>query len=143
MSIKSFLASGCVLVSMSVYAADVEIIEPYARASMPGKPNSAAFLKIINNADKDVSIIAASSEASEHAELHTHKNEDGMLKMVQAQKLLIPAKSSIELKPGGDHIMLIGLKAPLKAGESTSVTLKFDDGDSKKIQNIMIKEISL
>ena len=127
MSIKSFLASGCVLVSMSVYAADVEIIEPYARASMPGKPNSAAFLKIINNADKDVSIIAASSEASEHAELHTHKNEDGMLKMVQAQKLLIPAKSSIELK----------------AGESTSVTLKFDDGDSKKIQNIMIKEISL
>lgn len=139
MNKKIFLGLGCALFSLN--AANVEISEAYARASVPNNKNSAIFLKIKNKANTDISIIAANNDNSSYTELHTHKHENGMMKMVKVDKLLIPANSSLELKPGSDHIMLFDLKEPLKADTSVKLELKFDDGDSKMIENIIVKEL--
>lgn len=125
----------------AVFGADVEIDGAYARASIPNVPNSAAFFVIKNNSDKDIAITSANSDIAEKNELHTHIKENKMMKMMKIEKLVVPAKSSLELKSGGDHVMLIGLKKELKAGDEISLELSFSDGDKKSIK-VPVKDIA-
>ena len=115
----------------AVFGADVEIEGAYARASIPNVPNSAAFFVIKNNSDKDIAITSANSDVAEKNELHTHIKENKMMKMMKIEKLVVPAKSSLELKSGGNHVMLMGLKKELKAGDEINLELSFSDGDKK------------
>ena len=125
----------------AVFGADVEIDGAYARASIPNVPNSAAFFVIKNNSDKDIAITSANSDVAEKNELHTHIKENKMMKMIKIEKLVVPAKSSLELKSGGDHVMLIGLKKELKAGDEISLELSFSDGDKKSIK-VPVKDLA-
>ena len=125
----------------AVFGADVEIDGAYARASIPNVPNSAAFFVIKNNSDKNIAITSANSDIAEKNELHTHIKENKMMKMMKIEKLVVPAKSSLELKSGGDHVMLIGLKKELKAGDEISLELSFSDGDKKKIK-VPVKDLA-
>ncbi len=125
----------------AIFGADVEIDGAYARASIPNVPNSAAFFVIKNNSDKDIAITSANSDIAEKNELHTHIKENQMLKMMKIEKLVVPAKSSLELKSGGDHVMLIGLKKELKAGDEISLELSFSDGDKKSIK-VPVKDLA-
>ena len=125
----------------AVFGADVEIDGAYARASIPNVPNSAAFFVIKNNSDKDIAITSANSDIAEKNELHTHIKENKMMKMMKIEKLVVPAKSSLELKSGGDHIMLIGRKKELKAGDEISLELSFSDGDKKSIK-VPVKDLA-
>lgn len=125
----------------AVFGADVEIDGAYARASIPNVPNSAAFFVIKNNSDKDIAITSANSDIAEKNELHTHIKENQMLKMMKIEKLVVPAKSSLELKSGGDHVMLMGLKKELKAGDEISLELSFSDGDKKSIK-VPVKDLA-
>ena len=136
---KKFVLS---IVSIAaVFGADVEIDGAYARASIPNVPNSAAFFVIKNNSDKDIAITSANSDIAEKNELHTHIKENQMMKMMKIEKLVVPAKSSLELKSGGDHVMLMGLKKELKAGDEISLKLSFSDGDKKKIK-VPVKDLA-
>ena len=125
----------------AVFGADVEIDGAYARASIPNVPNSAAFFVIKNKSDKDIAITGANSDIAEKNELHTHIKENKMMKMMKIEKLVVPAKSSLELKSGGDHVMLIGLKKELKAGDEISLELSFSDGDKKSIK-VPVKDLA-
>lgn len=125
----------------AVFGADVEIDGAYARASIPNVPNSAAFFVIKNNSDKDIAITSANSDIAEKNELHTHIKENQMLKMMKVEKLVVPAKSSLELKSGGDHVMLMGLKKELKVGDEISLELSFSDGDKKSIK-VPVKDLA-
>ena len=125
----------------AVFGADVEIEGAYARASIPNVPNSAAFFVIKNNSDKDIAITSANSDIAEKNELHTHIKENEMMKMIKIEKLVVPAKSSLELKSGGDHVMLMGLKKELKAGDEISLELSFSDGDKKSIK-VPVKDLA-
>lgn len=125
----------------AVFGTDVEIDGAYARASIPNVPNSAAFFVIKNNSDKDIAITSANSDIAEKNELHTHIKENQMMKMMKIEKLVVPAKSSLELKSGGDHVMLIGLKKELKAGDEISLELSFSDGDKKSIK-VPVKDLA-
>ena len=136
---KKFVLS---IVSIAaVFGADVEIDGAYARASIPNVPNSAAFFVIKNNSDKDIAITSANSDIAEKNELHTHIKENQMLKMMKIEKLVVPAKSSLELKSGGDHIMLMGLKKELKVGDEINLELSFSDGDKKSIK-VPVKDLA-
>ena len=136
---KKFVLS--ILSIAAVFGADIEIEGAYARASIPNAPNSAAFFVIKNNSDKDIAITSANSDIAEKNELHTHIKENKMMKMIKIEKLVVPAKSSLELKSGGDHVMLIGLKKELKAGDEISLELSFSDGDKKKIK-VPVKDLA-
>ena len=136
---KKFVLS--ILSIAAVFGADVEIEGAYARASIPNVPNSAAFFVIKNNSDKDIAITSANSDAAQKNELHTHIKENEMMKMMKIEKLVVPAKSSLELKSGGDHVMLMGLKKELKAGDEISLELSFSDGDKKSIK-VPVKDLA-
>ncbi|MCI6660819.1 copper chaperone PCu(A)C [Campylobacter sp.] len=136
---KKFVLS---IVSIAaVFGADVEIDGAYARANIPNVPNSAAFFVIKNNSDKDIAITSANSDIAEKNELHTHIKENKMMKMMKIEKLVVPAKSSLELKSGGDHVMLMGLKKELKAGDEINLELSFSDGDKKSIK-VPVKDLA-
>ena len=136
---KKFVLS--ILSIAAVFGADIEIEGAYARASIPNVPNSAAFFVIKNNSDKDIAITSANSDIAEKNELHTHIKENQMLKMMKIEKLVVPAKSSLELKSGGDHVMLMGLKKELKAGDEIGLELSFSDGDKKSIK-VPVKDLA-
>ncbi len=126
------------LLSAQLFAASrasdvVSVINPYVRAVPPGQKITAAFLQLANSSDSKHSLVAASSTAADVLELHSHIHENGMMKMRRIDKIEIPAKAKTELKPGTLHIMLIGLKNPLKPGQEVSIILKFADGSEKNI----------
>lgn len=115
-------------------AADkVEISDAWARAMPPMQPTSAMFLTLKNNDSVDHALVAADSDVARSVELHTHIMKDGVARMRQIKKLEIPAGSSASMAPGGHHIMMIGLHAPLKEGETLNAKLTFEDGSSKDI----------
>ncbi|OQX12478.1 MAG: hypothetical protein BWK73_14830 [Thiothrix lacustris] len=112
-------------------AADSVTVEsPFVRAIPPGQPNSASFMTLINTSDTDHSIKSAASPVAATVELHTHTNNNGVMEMRQVPQIDVPAKGRTELKPGGLHIMLIGLQQELKVGENAAITLTFEDGST-------------
>jgi len=114
-------------------ARQIEITAPYVRAVPPGQPNSAAFMTLTNSGDVDGALVAAASPAAEVVELHTHAMVDGMMRMRRIERIDLPAGDTVELAPGGLHIMLIGLVAPLVIDETVEIRLNFDDGSERLV----------
>ncbi|EIJ35624.1 protein of unknown function DUF461 [Thiothrix nivea DSM 5205] len=126
----------------AVKVADVVKVEnPYARAVPPGQPNSASFMTLVNESDVDHSVKSAASPVAATVELHTHTNNNGVMEMRQVEQIDVPAKGRTELKPGGLHVMLIGLKQDMKVGETAPITLTFEDGSSTTV-DAPIQEIA-
>jgi len=124
------LMSFCMLgLSATVYAQDakvgsIKIENAYVRATAPGQPAAGAFMKIDNSGAAD-QLLSASSPAAGEVQLHQMSMEGNVMKMGQVKDIAVPANGSVDLKPGGYHIMLMNIKAPLKAGETVPVKLKF------------------
>lgn len=114
-------------------ATDISIKEPYAREVPPGAPASASFMALTNKSTETINLVGAASDVAQKVELHTHTHDKGVMRMRMVEKISIPAKGVTTLKPGGYHIMLIGLKDPLKEGQKIDVTLKFADGSTAPV----------
>lgn len=119
-------------------ADNISVEAPYAREVPPGAPASASFMTLINHSSKDIKLVSGHSSASKLTELHSHTNDNGVMRMRQVDSITIPASGKVQLKPGGFHIMLINPYKPLKAGQKISLTLTFKDGSSKAI-NMPVK----
>lgn len=106
---------------------EVLIEKPWAR---PAKgPNGAAFMVL--HSDDDI-LLEAWSPVCDDVELHTHRQEGSVMRMRPVDSIEIKGKT--ELKPGGLHLMLMGLHEPLKEGSVISITLKFEKAGEKKVQ---------
>lgn len=115
-------------------AADVSIDTPYVRAMPPGQPNTAAFMILSNAGGVAHSLTEARSPVAEVVELHNHVMEDGMMKMRRIPQIDVSPEGSVELKPGGLHIMLINLGQALPEGVEVPLTLVFKDGSSLEVK---------
>jgi copper(I)-binding protein len=105
----------------------VEISEPRLRLPPNGRDVTAGYLTLTNGSDKAQKLVGASSPKAERIELHAHlKGADGMAQMRQVQQVEIPAKGTAVLAPGGLHLMVFGIKEPLKPGDSFPVELTFE-----------------
>jgi periplasmic copper chaperone A len=104
---------------------NITIGHPWARATPGAVKNSAAFMTLSakDSADK---LIGVSGDVAREIQIHTMITEAGVMKMREIKSLDIPANGKTELKPGGLHIMLIGLKDGLKEGEKFPLKLKFE-----------------
>ena len=97
------------------------------RATVGSMPSSAAYLSITNHGAMADRLLAVESGLARKTELHTMEVTNGVMKMRQIDGgIAIPAGKTIQLAPGGLHVMLIGLKAPLNADENYQVTLVFE-----------------
>jgi copper(I)-binding protein len=137
----SLLAAGLIAsVGAFAGAADqVTVHDPYVRLAPPNAPATGAFMVIRNAGDKDVKVVKADNPVSKVTELHTHLNEGGVMKMRPVTAIDVKAKGEAVLKPGGLHVMLIELKAPMKEGDTVPLTLTFDDGSTKKVDAKVVK----
>lgn len=103
----------------------VAVEKPWARATAGQAANGAAYLTLAGPENGD-RLLSATSPVAELVELHTHSEEDGIMRMRAVEAIAVPAGGKVELKPGGLHIMLIGLNAPLKEGRRFPLTLTFE-----------------
>lgn len=131
MHIKAlFLGTALMVASATAFAGDATIGDlkvegAWARASAGPARNGAAFLTVVNTGTQPDQLVAASGDVSAKAELHTHLNEDGVMRMRQVPAIDIPAGQSVTLQPGSFHVMLLDLKEPLKQETSFPLTLTF------------------
>lgn len=122
------LTLGSILASTpGVLANDVMVMDAFARASATSMAKAGAvYMTLTNHGAAPDRLLAASTPAAASAEVHESLEKDGVATMRPIESLEIPAGGSVQLKPGGYHIMLMGLKAPLKKGDMVMLQLKFE-----------------
>jgi copper(I)-binding protein len=102
----------------------IKVEQAYTRSTVPGQMAAGGFMKIENKGAAD-QLVSASSPVAGEVQLHEMAMEGNVMKMRQVKDIAVPAGGSVELKPGGLHLMFMNIKAPLTAGESVPVKLKF------------------
>ena len=105
---------------------DLSIHRPWSRELPPVAPNGAAYFRVENGGSAMVRIVSVSTPIADRAELHAHETDGGVMKMRHLREVEVPAGGEVSFEPGGLHVMLIGLKQPLKAGESYPLAVEFD-----------------
>lgn len=106
-------------------AGDIRIARPWTRAAA-ANANGAAFMTLRNTGAQADRLLSASSPIARVVELHTHVREGDVMRMRPVQDIPVPAGETVELRPGGLHVMLIGLNGPLQQGARVPVTLRFE-----------------
>ena len=121
------LMSVMLLSACAPAAKDVEVSDVWARTGMAGG-NSAVYMILVNGTDMHQELLFATSDVAEAVELHESKmGENGEMQMIPQASVPLEVGAKVEFKPGGLHVMLIGLKQELKAGDEFEVTLHFKD----------------
>ena len=129
MNVARTLFLAAALAAAPATFAQVAVSDPWVRGTVAGQKATGAFMQL--KADADVSLVGASSPVAGIVEIHEMKMDAGVMKMSAIPALPLPAGKAVELKPGGYHVMLMALKAPLKEGDTVPVTLTFRDKDGK------------
>lgn len=117
------LAAALMLVAMHAVAADVEVRDAWARATVPGQQASGAFMTLTSA--KGATLVGAASPVAKTVEIHEMKTEGDVMKMRAVRKVELPAGKAVSLT-GDYHIMFIGLNKELKAGDTVPLTLKVE-----------------
>ena len=113
-------------IAQTYKAGTIEIEQPWARATPKGATIGAGYMKITNTGTESDRLVGGSVSFAQRFEVHSMTMEQGVMKMREVKDgLEIKPGETVELKPGGYHVMFVGLKEPLKQGEDLSVTLKF------------------
>ncbi len=123
--------------AVSVFAQNVTVTDAWARATVQGQKATGAFMKI--TAKDNAKLVSARSPVAVVVENHEMKMEKDVMKMAALPNGLdLPAGKAVELKPGGYHVMLMDLKAPLAKDTSVPMTLTFQDAKGVK-SNVELK----
>ena len=128
--LRSFVVASLALAAMSSFA-QVKIEGAWARPTVPGQQAGGGFLSITSAAADR--LLGGSTQAAQQFELHTMAMKGDVMEMRQVDTIDLPAGKKVELRPGGLHVMFIGLKAPLKVGDKVPVTLKFEKAGELKV----------
>jgi periplasmic copper chaperone A len=121
------LTLGAILaLTLEVRASDVAVTGAFARASAtPGAKSASVYLTLQNTGPDADTLVGISTDSAGMAMMHATKIENGVAKMTMSDEIAIPGGGTLELKPSGNHIMLEDLKAPLKQGDTLTLSLKF------------------
>ena len=109
----------------------LEVSNAWARATPAKAENGAAYVTILSPTPDR--LLSVSSPVAKKTELHTMEMAGMVMKMRPVAGLDIPAGQSVDLKPGGEHIMLIGLHQPLREGQSFTLTLNFEKAGARSV----------
>jgi copper(I)-binding protein len=114
-------------------AAGIEVGDAWSRPSPPGVDVGVAYFTITNHGRND-RLVGASSPVARRAELHVSRMEGGVMKMRPLDSVEVETGSPTAFEPNGRHVMLTGLKKPLKRGESFPLVLEFANAGSVEVQ---------
>lgn len=114
-------------VAATYTAGPVSAAEPWSRPAAVGM-TGAGFLTLANGGSSTETLVSVRSPVAASVEVHRSSTVNGVARMEKVERLAVPARGEVTLAPGGYHLMLKGLKAPLKAGEKFPATLTFASG---------------
>lgn len=117
--------------------APVEIRSAYVPEPPPGQLNAALFMKLKNVGKESLTLSGVECSFAARCDLHAHLHVNGKMAMQRVSAVDLKAGSELELRPGGMHLMLIGLKAALKKGDELELTLRFADGRSAIVKAVV------
>lgn len=125
-----FLACSLALASSAWAQSPVQVQDAWARATVANQSATGAFMKL--TAPAAARLIEVRSPVAGIVEVHEMKLEGDVMRMRAVSALPLPAGQTVELKPGGYHVMLMDLKGPVKAGDAVPLTLVFEGADGKR-----------
>jgi periplasmic copper chaperone A len=124
-ALTAALLAGAPAMARDYTLKSLTIVNPNARATPPGARTGGAYLTIENHGKDNDQLVRASSPVADSTELHTMRMEGGVMHMRAVTSIGIPAGATMSLAPGGYHVMFIGLKKPLVAGQAVPLALTF------------------
>ncbi len=117
---------------------DLRIGHPWAKPSLKGVANGAAYMTITNTGAADDKLLAAQSDAADAVELHSMTMTDGVMRMRKIEGgIALPSGGTVALEPGGLHVMLIGLKHPLEIGDRVDLALSFAEAGETTVELVI------
>jgi hypothetical protein len=132
----SVALAGLIGTALAQSPAPVEITEPWVRATVPAQKATGAFMQL--RSAQGSRLVEVKSPVASAVEIHEMKMADGVMQMRAVPGVELPAGQTVELKPGGYHIMLLDLKQQMKDGETVPLTLVVE-GKDKKRQSIEVR----
>ncbi|MFT7217275.1 MAG: copper(I)-binding protein [Paraglaciecola sp.] len=117
-----FLFANSVDANLTVHNATVRLLPP-------SLPNTSAYFTVKNTAEHDIILVAAQTDVAQKAELHNHVMQGQMMRMEQQDSVTVGAGLTVNFQPGGLHMMIFGLKAPLQKAQSVKLSLLTQGGD--------------
>ena len=136
----SIIAGFVLLFAVPAFAGSLEIQKLQIRATAPGMKATGGYLTITNHGKADDALISASADFAGRVELHEMLMDGDVMKMRERKAgIAVPAGSTVMLKPGGLHPMLMGLSETMMPGEMRDVTLTFRSGHSVTLPAMVMK----
>lgn len=133
------LLIAAVLVPSAAAAADaIRVIDPWARATVPGQKVGGVYMEIVS--PRDARLAGVASPLAGAAEVHSMTMDGGTMRMRAVKSLDLPAGTPVKLAPGGYHVMLFDLKKPLVAGQKVPLTLVIEE-TGKRARRITVRAI--
>lgn len=127
-ALRSLVAAAALLAATA--HAQVTVKNAWVRATVPQQKATGAFMQL--QSVQDTRLVSASSPLTPNVEVHEMAMQDNVMKMRQVPAVELPAGKTVELKPGGYHIMFMNLTQPVKSGDTVPLTLTFEGKDGKR-----------
>ena len=135
-----FVVSAVLLVASGAAAAQVQVKDAWARPALQGQTATGAFMSLLSS--DGARLVGASSPVAGVVEIHEMVMEGSVMRMRAIPGLDLPPGRSVELKPGGYHVMLLDLKRPLKAGERVPVELRIETKEKRLVTQPIEVEVA-
>lgn len=133
---RRFVTAALLALITAPVMADITVKDPWVRATVPQQKATGAFMQI--TAPKAARLVEASSPVAGVTEIHEMTMDNDIMRMRAIPGIDLPAGKAVELKPGGYHVMLMDLKAPITEGQDVPVTLVIEGADKKR-ETVVIK----
>ena len=127
------------LIFSPIALAELEVRDPRIKNLPPSVPVRAGYMTIHNPQSKAVSIVLLRSDAFARIEIHQTIEQDGMMRMEQLPSLKIESNSSVQLAPGGLHLMMMNPTAPTQPGDLLEIVIVLDDGSEQRVEMQVIR----
>lgn len=129
----------CILLFPVAALAEFQISDAWFKNLPPSVPVRAGYMTIHNPQTYPSKIVALSSNAFASVEIHRTVEKDGMVSMERVLELTIAANATVQLAPGGLHLMLMQPTAPTKPGTMIAITIRLEDGSEQNLQLVVKK----
>ena len=128
---KLFLLSAAALATMAA-TAPLEAVQPWSRPAVAGS-TAVGYVTLVNRGSSPQTLTGVASPLAASVEIHSSSMAGGVMRMAREDRAVIPPGGKLAFAPGGWHLMLLGMKRPVKAGDSIPATLRFADGKTLKV----------
>jgi periplasmic copper chaperone A len=121
------------IASAAAQTGQVEVTDAWARPTIGQARNGAAYMRLTNRGQSAEKLVAVSSPVAGKVELHTTVRDGEVLRMREVPSVELKPGEAVAFAPGGLHIMLVGVREPLKAGQQFPMTLRFESGAQQQV----------